>query len=234
MSVEIRLKFSRKAWGNQAVQRTIWNAARFVRDLWVARSPNLGGAYVRALMSSGSIIVRPGEIIVTNRAPHALMYEKGVRRFNWGLRTLALGKNVKTAKDGSRYKIIHVQPQGRVAFRKPSVPRAIIAAFRATIPKGQTVHGAYSSFKDIDRYRPRKSLGRTLKPRKALASAMNGFFVVSEKAIREDPRKWLHEKVEGKHLARDIEAEARPIVQRAIDQAMAAEAARKARVRRKR
>lgn len=227
--VAVRITFDKRVWGNPAVQRAIWNAARFVRDLWLARSPHLGGDYARGLTRQQSIGVTPGVITVRNLATHAAYYEKGVRAFNWGMRTLEKGKNVKISKDGFRYKVIRIEPKGRVAFRKPSVPAAVIAAFRQTIPRGRT---KFSNYEGIDRYRARRALQKPIKARKPLASAMKGFFVVSEKAIRNDPRKWMHKKVEGKHLARDIEAEATPIIQRAIDQAVAAERARQERMRR--
>lgn len=231
MPVQIVVKFDRSLYGNPAVQKALWNAARFIRDLWLSRAPNLSGAYARGLQKPQSIIVRPGEIVVQNLAPAAGFYESGTRAFNWGLETLRRGKNVKTSKDGFKYKVIHIKPQGRVAFRKPTVGLGVIAAFRATIPKGRTTFAAYQGFKDIGRYKPRAILAKPLKAKKPLAAGMSGFFVVSERAIRENPRRWFHERVEGHFVARDVQREAEPIVARALAQVSAAEAAARARPR---
>lgn len=234
-SVSITLKFDRRIWGNPAVQRTVWNAAKMVRDLWLARSPNLSGEYAKGLMHQASVVVRPGEIVVTNMAEHAAVYEYGHKAFNWGLAFLRSGSGkVKRAKDGSKYAIIKIDPKGRSAFRKPSVAGNVIAAFRGTVPRGRTKFSAYEGVASMTRYEAQQRLRKRLKPKAALQGAMRGYFVVSEKAIKADPKKWFHAKTEGYRLARDVKREAQPIVERAIAQVVAAEAARKARETRRR
>lgn len=228
-AVKIVFKFDRRLWKNEAVKRTVLNAAKMVRDLWLARCPNLSGDYANGLRKQRSIIISPGKIEISNLSEHAAAYEYGVKAFNWGLQTLKKGKNVKRSKDGSKYKIIRVKPQGRVAFRKPSVGNSVIASFRATVPKGRTTFAAYTGKQNIGSYKQRLILGKKLKPKKALKSAMSGFFVVSEKSIKADPKKWFHDKVPGHFLARGIQREAEPIIKRAISQTVAAEAAVKAR-----
>lgn len=229
-SVKITFKFDRRLWANPAVQKVIMNASKMVRDLWLARSPSLSGDYADGLRKQGSIVVKPGEITVTNLSKHALVYETGAKAFNWGLAMLkAGGKGVKRAKDGSKYRIIKVDPKGRVAFRKASVGAQVVAAFRATVPRGRTTFAAYSGKSDIGAYKQHGRLGKPIKARKPLASSMKGFFVVSEKAIKADPKRWFHAKVPGHFLARAIQREAAPIVARAISQAAQAEAALKAR-----
>lgn len=224
--VQVRIPFDRKLWRSPAVQKVAGNAARMIRDLWLARSPHLSADYVAGLQKQGSIVIKPGVIIVKNLSEHAAVYETGAKAFNWGLAMLNKGGGkVKRSKDGSKYRIIRIEPKGRGAFRKPSVGTQVIAAFRATVPRGRTTYAAYGGIKDIGSYQQHGRLGKPLKPRKPLASAMKGFFVVSEKAIRADPKKWFHEKTEGHWLARSIQRDAEPIVARAIAQAVAAERA---------
>lgn len=230
-AVKITFKFDRRLWSKPAIQKVILNAAKMVRDLWLARSPTLSGDYAKGLMKPQSIVVTAGTITVSNLSDHAAAYEYGTKAFNWGLATLKKGKNVKTAKDGSKYKIIRVKPTGRVAFRKPTVGAAVIASFRATLPRGRTVFAGYTGAKDIGRYQQHARLAKKLKARKPLKSAMNGFFVVSEKSIKADPRKWFHDKVPGHFVARAVQKQAEPIIKRAISQAVAAEAAAKARAK---
>lgn len=231
MALQIVIPFDPKLWRQPAMKRAIWNSAKFLRDLWLSRSPTLGGDYAKGLQRPSSIVITPGKIIVQNFSKHARIYEDGARSFNWGLATLAKGKNVKRTKAGDKFKVIFIKPTGRVAFRRPTVGNAVIAAFRATIPKGRTTFASYSGPKDLARYKSRASLAKPIKAKKPLKGAMKGFFVVSERAIRENPKRWFHERLEGHHLARDVEREALPIIERALAQAAAAEAAARERNR---
>lgn len=233
MTVKIVIKFDRRLLSSQAMQRVVWNAARMVRDLWLSKTPYLSGDYAKGLQRPGSIGVSPGRITVQNFSPHAGIYESGHKAFNWGLATLNKGKNVKTAKDGSKYKIIKIDPKGRVAFRKASTGAAVISAFQATVPKGRGKFASYGGRGDIGKLRTHARLLKPIKPRKSLVGAMRGFFVVSERAIKANPKRWFHEKQEGHYVARDVQKTVEPIIKRAIAQAAAAEAALKERRGRK-
>lgn len=227
--VKITFRFDRRLWASPAIQKTIMNAAKMVRDLWLARSPSITGDYADGLRKQGSIVVKPGEIMISNLSKHAAVYEYGTKAFNWGLAMLKGGKGVKRAKDGSRYKIIKITPAGRAAFRKASVSAQVVASFRGTLPKGRMTFAAYSGKKDIGVYAQHKRLAKPIKARSPLQSAMKGFFVVSEKAIKADPKKWFHDKVPGHFLARQVQREAAPIIEKAIAQTAAAERAVKRR-----
>lgn len=230
MAVRITIKFDRRLFGNPAIQRTLWNAAKMVRDLWLSRAPHVSGDYVDGLRHPGSIAIRPGVIEVTNFSEHAQVYEFGHKAFNWGLKMLEKGgAKVKTAKDGSKYRIIKVDPAARASFRKPSVGAAVITAFKATVPRGRGKFKAYSGSADIGKYHQHVRLGKAIKAKPPLASGMSGFFVVSEKAIKADPKKWFHDKMPGFKLAASVQREAAPIIKEAIAQALSAELARKAR-----
>lgn len=233
MPVSISIPFDRSLSGNQAVQRTIWNAARMVRDLWLSRAPHISGAYAQGLQHPSSVTVKPGEIVITNFAKHASYYEDGTRAFNWGMQFLMKGgPKVKRDKEGFRYAVIKIDPKGKAAFRKEGVGKAIIAAFQGTLPRGRTKFPDYNGVGDIARYTQRKSLSKPLKPKAPGKGAMKGFFVVSERAIRENPKRWFHEAKEGYKLAADVKAATEPLVIRALAKVVVAEAVRMLRRRR--
>lgn len=223
--VSITFKFPQNIYRNRTVNKTLHNLGAFVRDLWLARSPYAGGKYADGLRRNGSIKIGNGFLTIENNCPHAEWIEKGFRSFNIGLRMLFNGKGVKYSKEGYRYKIIHVEPKPRASFRKPSVANSIKQSARAVMPLG--MRGVKSSYYgDVKEYSPRKSLQKNIKPQKPKKNAMNGFFVISEKAIMQDSSKWKMPDRKGKFIAKKVMNEAKSICERALRVALKTEQGR--------
>lgn len=229
MPVSISFTFPPELMRNQTTRRAIENAALFVRDLWLARSPYVTGGYARGLMSAGSIRIGSGRFSVTNQCAYAQHLEFGTRSFNIGLAILARGRGVKTSADGSRYKIIKVEPKGRASFRKASVAASVQRSFQKMFPPGVRAP-RISRYGQIKPYRERKSLRKPLRAKAPLASAMRGIFVVSEKAIRERGA-WQMPAKAPRRFAQMVQKEAQPVVVQAIRAAIQGERARQRRLR---
>lgn len=215
---------------NATVRRALVNAAYFVRDLWLARSPYASGDYARGLTHSGSIKVSNDRIEIINLSRHAQWVESGTRSFNIGLAMLRNGRGVRTAADGSRYKIVRIEPGARGATRAAGVSRAVVASFTKLFPMGMRVPRV-DRYGGIKPYKPRRALQRPLKGLSSKPGSPKGFFIISEKAIRANPHKWQIPAQQGRKLGAKVQAEARPYVIEAIRQAVQGERDRQMRVR---
>lgn len=204
------------------------DAAEFVRDLWLARSPYATGSYAKGLLQAGSVKVGGGKIEIANKSKHAESVEFGFSSYNWGMQILNSGKGVKTAKDGTRYKIIHIDDKAQTKYRKPSVAQSISKSFQKLIPLGLKPN-AVTKYGQLKRYEPRRTLKRPLKPQMKKSSP-HGFFIVSSKSIQENPRKWQMPTREGRKLGEQVQKEASPLVKAAVSAAIEKERDRQARL----
>lgn len=229
MSVSIKFKFPAELAKNHTVSRALWNAAYFIRDLWLARAPYASGAYAKGLQNAGSVKVRGGTIEITNFAKHAALVEYGHRSFNLGLAMLNSGKGVSYSKDGNRYKRIHIDQKTQTRTRSPNVATQVKSSFQKTFPIGFptpriTKYGAMKP------YNPRRSLQRPLAQRGA-PGGPRGFFTISEKAIRENPNKWQIPAREGKKLGLEVQKEGKQYVAEALRLAVQGERHRQLRMK---
>lgn len=205
---------------NATVRQALMNVGYFIRDLWAARSPSAGGGYVMGLMQAGSVKLEGGQLRITNFAKHAAVIEHGFSSYNWGMRTLNKGKNVQFAADGSRYKIIKIDEKPTARYRRPSVAQAVTNSFAKLAPLGMKP-GKMVKYGQLDRYKPRKALQRPIKGGPPRKDAPLGFFVVSEKAIKNSGgRAWQMPDREGYHLAEKVKGEAKALVIEAVRSAM--------------
>jgi len=227
MPVSVEFDFAPELARNHNTRRMLWNLALFVRDLWVARAPTGSGAYVRGLYAAGSVRVQGGKIKIVNYAKHAEYVENGHRAFNLGLAILS-GAKVKRSKAGFKYKVIHVEPKAKATFRPPSVGASVTRAFEKGVPR--MVKSALARYGGMKKYEAHRRLSRPARPGRISAQAMRGFFVISEKSIREDPSRWMSPSVPGRYLAKRIQKEAGPIIKAAIAEATKAENQRKSSV----
>lgn len=230
MPVTITFNYPAELLRNATIRRAIFNAAEFVRDLWLARSPYATGDYAKGLRSANSIRIGNGKIEITNMSKHAASIEHGFRSYNIGLAMLNSGKGVRTSADGNRYKLIHVDPKPRGATRAPGVSRAVVTSFTKTMPIGMAIP-RFDRYGAIKPYKQRRSLQRPLKGKAPFAGAMKGFFVISEKAIKADPSKWQMPSREGRLLGRKVMQESKPLIAEAIRAAVKGEKARQERMK---
>ncbi len=208
---------------NATVRAVLMNVGLFIRDLWLARAPYATGGYARGLMMPASVRIEGSELHITNFSKHAAVLEYGFSSYNWGMRTLNKGKNVKTAKDGTRYKIIKIDKIPTARYRRPAVAQAVQKSFAKLAPLGLRP-GRILKYGKPDRYNPRKSLQRPIKGGPPRKDSPLGFFVVSEKAIKQSGgRAWKMPTREGLNLAKKVKDEARPLVVAAVKAAMNAE-----------
>lgn len=232
MTLAVEFDYPRELLRNANISRMLWNTALFVRDLWIARSPTSSGAYIKGLMAQGSVSVSGGKIRIVNKAPHAQFVESGRKSYNMGMAILNGGKGVKRSKEGFKYKVIFVKPKPTASFRKPSVGASITRAFAKGVPK--MIQASIQRYGAMTKYQANKRISKPLKPGKPRSNAMKGFFVISEKAIKEDPSKWLSPEVPGRFLAKRVQKEAERYVQAAINEAVKAEKQRQRKVQAKR
>jgi len=230
MSIVVSFSFPRELSRNATTRRALVNAALFVRDLWLARSPYASGEYAKGLQHAGSVRVEQDKIVIENKAKHAAVVEFGHRSFNIGLAMLRNGRGVRTAADGSRYKIVRIEPGARGATRAAGVSRAVVASFTKLFPMGMRVPRV-DRYGGIKPYKPRRALQRPLKGLSPRTGSPKGFFIISEKAIRANPHKWQIPAQQGRKLGAKVQAEARPYVIEAIRQAVQGERDRQMRVR---
>jgi hypothetical protein len=209
--IQVGFSYPQSISRNLTIQKSARNIAEFVRDLWIARSPYASGGYVRGLQQPNSIQLFLGRIVIKNTCKYAYVIERGFRSYNFGLAVLNAGKNVKVGKDGNRYKVIKVDPKGKAAYRKASVGDAVKRSFMKSMPIGMPMP-KITSYGGIKPYKQRQSIRRPMKARKPAKDAMKGIFVISEKAIKADPTKWMMPAREGLHLAEKIQKEARQYV----------------------
>lgn len=214
MALSINLKFPPNIIHSSKVRKTLYDIGSFVRDLWVSRSPYRTGQYVAGLMNTNSVKIGSGQIIITNFCPYAENYEYGHKSFNLAQKILAAGKGVKLSKDGYRYKVLRIPRATQTRFKSPRLADSVRKAFSNTIPK--TIKGK------VDKliYTPPKRLGKPM-ARKFKAGGPIGLFVISEKTQRENPGKWQMPALAPKYLARSIQREVMPIINEAIQKAIA-------------
>jgi hypothetical protein len=221
MTVSVEFDYPRELIRNANISKMIWNTALFVRDLWIARSPNGSGGYIKGLTSPGSVSVSNGKIRIINKCSYAQYVESGHRQFNLGMAILNGGKGVKRSKEGFKYKIIFVKQTPKAKFRQPSVGASITKAFAKGVPK--MVKASLQRYGALTKYQANKRIRKPLKSGKPRSNAMKGFFVISEKAIKDDPSKWMSPQVPGRFLAKRVQKEAERYVQAAIDEAVKSE-----------
>lgn len=209
MPVSIKLKYPQELIYKPLVRQRLYDIALFVRDLWLARSPQRTGAYMKGLLKSNSIRIGSGEIVITNFAPHAQYYEEGHKAFNIAERMLANGKNVKVSKEGYKYKYVKIPRGLESRARADSLQKTIFKAFGAIIPKGV--------MKAV--YKVRQSLKKPLKM-KMKKGAGDGVFVISEKTLRQRPGAWRIPPMAPHYLAKDIQREVMPILNEAVQKAI--------------
>jgi len=228
--VKIVFNYPKSLGRNVTVMNAIKDSAEFIRDLWLARSPYVSGDYANGLLHSGSVRVRDGKIEITNFSKHAAIIENGFSAYNWGMKVLLGGKNVKVSKEGNRYKIIHIKQATQTKFRKESVSQRIMSSYQKLIPIGMKTNLA-TKYGNVRRYEPKRALRRPLKPGKAKSGTPRGFFVVSEKAIRENPSKWTMPQRAGRKLGEQVQKESSPLIKQAIAKAVQFERNRQYRLR---
>ena len=225
MTVSITYEVPKGLFRNSAIRQQFENVALFVRDLWLARSPYASGAYASGLRGPGSIKISDGKIEVINTSKIAAIVEHGFRSYNLGMAMLRNGKGVRRSKEGYRYKMIHITPKASASTRAASVAAQVKTAYSKVMPIGMNVKRT-DKYGTIKPYQPRKSLKKNIKGGPKRKGGPEGFLVVSEKAILQNPSKWQMPAREGRHLARDVQKEARPLVVQAIRGAIQAEQAR--------
>lgn len=213
--VKIKFEFPPELSKNMTIRQAIISSANMVRDMWLAISPYATGSYAEGLLKQNSIKIGVGYFEVINHSPHAWPIEKGFNTYNWGLRTLLKGKRVKYAKDGSRYKIIKIEPSPTSRYRKPSAGQRVINSFTKMMPMGMSTK-RITKYGGLKPYSSRKSLQKPLKGGPARSMSPKGFYVVSEKAIQKNPMKWQMPSREGKYLAERVKRDAAPLVKEAI------------------
>jgi len=214
--VSIQFSFPASVIRNLNVRKQLYNAALFARDLWVSMSPRGSGQYIDGLMQGKSIVISGGTITITNFSRTAQFFEEGHRAFNIGMKMLQNGKNVKHAKDGSRYKIIKM-PIGmrkQATYSKPSVAASITRNFKGLVPAGMKI----KSYGDTPSYRARK-----FRPISGGKKRNNEIMVVSERAIRMNPSKWYVPAMAGRKIGQKVKEIANPVIQQAILNASIAE-----------
>jgi hypothetical protein len=217
MAVKIVMKMPVEFFANITMRRALDNSAKFVRDYWLSLSPHQSGEYASGLLQDKSIIVRPGEIVIQNLAKHANWYEVGHKAFNIGLAILSSSKKTRVSKDGYRYLPIRIPNRGKTKFRATSTQKKVKDDFKRTVPKGKIP--IIKTYGGIGKYEQRKLLKKPLK-----ATSTDGNIVtISEKAIRQDPTKWLSPAVEGKKLSEKVQRETEPLVMNMIRQAILGE-----------
>ena len=227
MSVKIVIKFSDSLLRNLTINRAIHNAALFIRDFWLARSPYNSGDYARGLLHAGSIQVGNGKIVVENKSKYADYLEYGTRSFNIGQKLLANGKGVKISKDGHRYKRIRIEPNRRTRMRAESVQAQVLRSFDRLTPLGMN-QSKVTKYGGVKNYETRRSLLRPLVGKAPLKTAFKGIFTISDKMC---PPKWQVPARGGQFLARDVQSEAGPIAVDAIKAAVRAEKERQSRMK---
>lgn len=230
MSVKIEFKFPAELSRNSTIRTALVNTATFVRDMWLARSPYATGEYAKGLTQSGSIKVEQGRMIIENKSRHAAIVEYGFRSFNLGLAMLNSGKGVKVSADGNRYKVIKIEPKERAAFRSQGVANQVQKSFASIMPIGMP-RPQISKYGGLKTYQTRRPLLRPLKGKKPSTSGPRGIFVISEKAIKENPMKWQMPARAGMNLSKTVSEECRPYVIEAIKGAVQAEADRQMRAK---
>ena len=227
MSVKIVIKFSDSLLRNLTINRAINNAALFIRDFWLARSPYNSGDYARGLLHAGSIQVGNGKIVIENKSKYADYLEYGTRSFNIGQKLLANGKGVKISKDGHRYKRIKIEPNLRTRMRAESVQAQVVRSFDRLTPLGMN-QSKVTKYGGIKNYETRRSLLRPIKGKAPLKTAFKGIFTISDKTC---PPKWQVPAKGGQFLAREVQQEAGPIAVAAIQAAVQAEKERQKRTK---
>jgi len=228
--ISISFQYPKELEANATIRRALYNAANFVRDLWLARSPYATGDYAKGLQHTQSVQVSGGQIKITNFSKHASVIEYGFKGYNIGLAMLNSGKNVKVAADGNRYKMIHIDPKPRANYRQAGVASAVVKSFTKMAPIGMPI-AKLTKYGQIKPYKSKPSLKKPIKGKPALASSPRGFLVISEKAIKADPKKWMMPSRAGMKLAEKLQKEARPFVLDAIKLAVKQERERQERMR---
>jgi hypothetical protein len=226
--VKITYHYPKNLARNATVMASLRNAADFVRDLWLARAPYASGEYAKGLLSAGSVRVGDGKIEITNFCKYADVIEHGFRGYNWGMRILNSGKGVKTAKDGSRYKLIHIDDKPQTRYRKQSVAQAVSKSFQKLIPLGLKANTP-TKYGQLKRYEPKRALKRPLKPKMGQANP-KGFFIVSSKTIAKNHSAWMMPDRKAKKLGLQVQKEASPLVKAAVSSAIKQELSRQQRL----
>jgi len=228
MAVEVVFEIPREIAYNATIRRHLWNVGYFVRDLWLARSPYAGGGYARGLTLAGSVSVKGNKIHVSNFCKHAQYVEYGHRSFNIGLAMLKNGRNVKVSKDGNRYKRVKIDRSPTSRYRRESVASSVKQKFQRLAPLGMRLP-RIDRYGQAPVYPQRKSLMKPIKPG-APRKGPEGIFTVSERAIKEDPSRWLVPALAGRYLARQVQEEARPFVVQTMRDMVQGERARQQRL----
>lgn len=229
MTIEISFNVPKEIMNNATIKKHLWNIGYFVRDLWLAKSPYAGGSYAAGLARPGSVTVKGNRIVVTNFCRHAQYVEYGHRAFNIGLAMLNNGRNVKTSADGNRYKKVKIDPSPTSRYRKETVATNIKQKFARIAPIGMKLP-KIDRYGVVPAYKTRQTLLKPLKPG-PVRKTPRGIFTISERAIREDPSKWLVPVMEARHLGKNVQQEAKPYVVQTLRDIVQAERARQQRVR---
>ena len=226
--VTVSFNFPEALTRNPRIRAAILDAGEFIRDLWLARSPYATGEYARGLMRSGAITLRGGKLEIVNNSKHAGIVEFGFRSYNIGLAMLAKSRGVKISAEGYRYKVIKIDKTPTANYRKESVAQSVQKSYAKLQPIG--VRFNPTTRFGSERYRPRVSLKRPLRGGKPRPGP-EGVFIISEKAIKENPQKWMMPAREGKGLAKDIQKEGADIMRKVISKIVASEKQRQTRVK---
>ena len=217
MTVSIRVKFQPELFHNITTRRMIENAAYYMRDLWLSKSPNGGGPYGQGLQQPGSVIVHTNSFKITNFAKHAEVYEFGHRAFNLGLRMLERGRVFKRTKKGDLIKIMRIPDKKQTTrFRSPSVGAQTTKRFEGTLPRYIMEHGA------VRKYQTSFRLAQPLKA-SIKGSGRSQFFVVSIQAIMRDRSKWEIPAMEGRHLGDAVLDEGLPVIRAQMEETIVRE-----------
>lgn len=228
--VEISFNYPPELARNLTVNRALKDAANFIRDLWVAKSPYATGAYADGLYQSGSVKVGNGKVRIINYAKHAATVEYGFQGYNLGMAMLNSGRNVKTSKEGHRYKVISIKEQPTARHRKSSVAQGVQSSFAKLMPLGMKPN-QHTKYGGLKRYNARRGLRKPIKGGRPNPHGPRGVFTISEKAIRQDPSKWMVPDREGKFLAQEVQKETRAVIRQVLRKAVKLESQRQKRVK---
>lgn len=221
--VTIAFSFPQELSRVPRVRAVLMDVGEFIRDLWLARAPYATGGYAKGLLNAGAIKLNGNKLEITNRAQHAAIVEYGFRSYNIGLAMLNKGKGVRTSAEGYRYKVVKIEKGPETKHRQPSVGQAVQKGFAKLAPIGIRPNPGNK----FGRYEPRKSLRKPLKPGRTKNS---GVFVISEKAIKQNPQKWMMPAREGRRLAESIQKEGAPIIRDVVRRVIAQEKDRQTRL----
>jgi hypothetical protein len=224
MAVEINFTVPRELASNSTIKKHLWNIAKYIRDYWIAKSPSVNGEYVKGLLNPGSIKVIGENIIVRNLSKHAQFYEFGHRAFNIGMKMLNNGRGVYVSKEGFRYKRVKISDRLETKFRKESVSASVSQSFMSLTPMGLNLP-VISKYGATPQYQSRKSLQKMLKPGKVVKEGAD-CLTISEKTIRLNPSKWLVPAMQGRHLAKEVQKEVRPLIMQSLHAIVKAEKVR--------